>query len=369
MVTKSLDLGGAERLVVDMARHLRLANLEVAHVLSSADALVPELSGQGVTVHCLGASTHWDLSWVRRLRQLLGGQGFDVVHFHLPYSAALGRLAVASLPGPRRPAVAYTEHCLWDHTSAPVRWLNRLGARWDRAWVAVSAASWQSLPPRLRARCQVVHHGVDTEVLGRLGACGRERARARLRRELGLAAGSLVVVCVGNLRPQKDHATFLRAARAVLDLGVKAHFAVVGSGSCLAEAQALADRLGLGRAVSFLGARPDAVELVAGSDLFLLTSRYEGRPVALMEAMALGVPVVASAVGGVPELVEDGVSGRLVPPGRPEEAAKAAVELLGDPGLLAATGAAARRASRSFDLKVAVQSMEHLYAALAASRR
>ena len=162
VVIKCLGYGGAERLLVDLmaSRDARSFDYEVAYVLAAEDALVPAVRAEGVPVHALGATANWDLRWMPRFATLLRRGDFDVVHFHLPYAAALGRLVVASLRTGRRPAVVYTEHSLWEKTAAPVRYLNRLGIGRDQALVAVSSAAHDALPEALGPRAEVVVHGV-----------------------------------------------------------------------------------------------------------------------------------------------------------------------------------------------------------------
>ena len=134
---------------------------EFAYVLASENALVPAVQASGVTVHCLGARHNGDLRWTLRLRRLLVEGRFDIVHFHLPYAAALGRLVARSLPRGQRPVLMYTEHSLWHKTVAPVRVLNRATIGLDKALVAVSPAAHDALPASLRAHATVVIHGVD----------------------------------------------------------------------------------------------------------------------------------------------------------------------------------------------------------------
>ena len=163
LVIKCLGYGGAERLLVDVVanRDRDSFHYEVAYVLRSEDALVPAMEATGVRVHCLGAGGNADLRWVPALRRLLVDPGFDIVHFHLPYAAAVGRLVVASLPRARRPLVVYTEHSLWDKTAGPVKVLNRATIARDQALLVVSEAARSALPaplrsarPRRRARCR-----------------------------------------------------------------------------------------------------------------------------------------------------------------------------------------------------------------------
>lgn len=370
LVIKCLGYGGAERLLVDVvaARDAESFDEEVAYVLAAEDALVPAMRAEGVRVHALGATHNWDLRWMPRFASLLREGRFDVVHFHLPYAAALGRLVVAALPKDRRPAVVYTEHSLWDRTAAPVRVLNRLTIGRDQALVAVSPAAHDALPEALRPRAEVVVHGVhlsrSDEMLDR-----RQQIRSEVRAELGVGTDEFVVLTVANLRTEKGYDVLLDAARLVADRGAPIRFAAVGRGPLRDELHARRQALGLEATFSFLGQRSDVLRLLAGSDAFVLASHHEGLPVALMEATSIGLPIVATGVGGVPQVLTDEVSGLLVPPGQPDALARAVERLAGDPELGRRLGSAAKARSAMFDVTVATRRMEDIYRQVAPGPR
>ena len=150
LVIKCLGYGGAERLLVDMVAAGDPARVayEVAYVLRAQNALVPAVEKAGIPVHALGATHNADLRWMRTLRHVLARGDYDVVHFHLPYAAALGQMVVTSLPRGARPGVVYTEHSLWDRTPLVIRALLRASLRRGELLVAVSQASRDALPVR-----------------------------------------------------------------------------------------------------------------------------------------------------------------------------------------------------------------------------
>lgn len=362
LVIKCLGYGGAERLLVDMvaARDRVAFDYEVAYVLAAENTLVPAIRAEGVPVHSLGAGHNWDLRWMAGFRRLLEDGRFDVVHFHLPYAAAMGRLVIASLPRARRPAVIYTEHSLWDRTAAPVRLVNRLTIGRDQALVAVSAAAHEALPEPLKARAEVIVHGVDlsrsAEMLEQ-----REQIRAEVRSELGVAADELLVLTVANLRTEKGYDVLLDAARIVADHGDPIRFRAVGRGPLEAELEARRRDLDLGDRFRFLGPRDDVVRLMVGSDVFVLPSRHEGLPVSLMEATSVGLAVVATAVGGVPGVLTNGEDALLVPPGSPAALAEAVERMGTDPELRSRLGTSARGRSTVFDVAEASRRIEQIY--------
>ena len=170
-----------------------------------------------------------------------------------------------------------------------------------------------------------------------------------------------MVGTVANLRPVKGYPDLLAAAARVIEVLPDTRFVAVGQGPQEAEIRALHARLGLGERVKLLGYRRDAVRVIGACDVFCLASRHEGLPVALMEALALGLPVVATGVGGVTEVVDDGVEGLLVAPGRPDLLAAALLEVLGDADRRHHLAEAAARRGAALSIERAVRRTEAVY--------
>lgn len=359
---KGLGPGGAERLLVSAARVRDRAGFdyEAGYLLPWKRHLVGELQAQGVRVHCLDSTGAHDLAWALRLRRLLAERRFQVVHCHSPYVAGVARLVVRSLPAASRPRTLTTEHTLWSSYAPATRWLHRATFGLDAAAFAVSMPVRASLPAGLRAGVRVLTHGlVVDEVRTRL------QDRAEARTELGIDHDEVLVATVANYRAAKGYPDLLEAARLVTAREPKIRFAAVGQGP---DEQTIAARhreLGLAERFVLLGYRPDALRIVAACDIFVLASRHEGLPVALMEALTLGRPVVATAVGGVPGAVSDGVEGRLVAPARPDLLAEAIVALARDPACRQRMSVAAARRGREFDISAAVRDIEAVYRDLA----
>lgn len=357
-----MGYGGAERLLVDMlaVRDREGFDYEFAYVLAAENGLVPAVRATGVTVHELGARSDFDLRWLARFRRLLLDGQFDIVHFHLPYTAAVGRLVAASIPKSRRPILMYTEHSLWDRTPTPVRMLNRSTIGLDDALVVVSPAAHDALPSALRARAQVVVHGVDLSsakaLVGR-----RDEIRREVRAELGVNDDEVLAITVANLRAEKGYDVLLEAAQIVAERGLPVRFAAVGRGPLKQELETRHSELGLGDHFSFLGPRGDVPRLLAGSDIFVLPSHHEGMPVTLMEATSIGLAIVATKVGGVPGILTDQESALLVAPGRPDLMADAVARLAADPELRRSLGTAAQTLSTRFDVAAASHRIEDIY--------
>jgi glycosyltransferase involved in cell wall biosynthesis len=363
-LVKGLGPGGAEHLLVLSARRRDRTAVEprTAYLLPQKTALVAALEAEDVPVTCLGGPRLADPRWVLRIRRSVLAEPVDVVHAHSPLAAVGARLALRTIPRERRPRMVTTDHSLWSGHGRLMRWADRLTCWADDAHMAVSQAVLASLPARLRRRTEVVLHGIDVEGIRELRA-----SRDEVRKELGLRADGTIVGTVANLRAIKGNAELFAAARMVLDEEPDIRFVTVGQGPQEQELRALHAELGLGDGLRMLGHRTDAVRVMGACDLFCLASRREGLPVALMEALALGLPVVATHVGGIPEVVTDGVEGRLVPPRDPRALADAVLALARDERRRAEMATAAAARGDQLSVTTAVRRTEAVYRELVAS--
>ena len=355
--------GGAEVLVAAIARRLKPERFEsiVCATRTVDDEVRAGLERDGVRVLHLDRTSRYRLDAWRPLVRLLRGHERTVVHAHKFGSnlwAALLRHVVDV------PAVVAHEH-VWSFEGDPLR---RLLDRFVTSPVVdvtltVSEATRrqmievEKLPPD---RVRVFRHGIPRPA--------PSRDDRDPRRELGIATGDFAVGTVCVLRPQKAVERLLEAAALARRDVPNLRVVVVGDGPERAGLELLATRLGLDRVVVFAGARREVGPYVASFDVCVNSSRYEGSPLAVMEFMAAGKPIVATAVGGVPELLDD--CGILVSPEDPEAIAAALVRLARDPGERERLGHAARRRQRtSFDLDANVRELEDLYEALVDGRR
>jgi glycosyltransferase involved in cell wall biosynthesis len=364
-VIKGLGPGGAEHLLAETAGTLDPARAEVtcAYVLPAKDHLVDSLERAGVRTVCVGPASQGgsNLGWPVRLARLVRSGDWDVVHVHSPLPASVARLAARSVRG-SRPQVITTEHNAWGTFQWGTRLLNRLTIRRDRTVFAVSDEVHTSIKGSTRTRAVTLRHGID---IAKAAAFARDRDQVRA--ELGIRPDEVVIGIVANFRPQKDYPSLVRAARLLLDSGTTARWVVVGQGPLEAEIRSLAAATGLGDAMLFTGFRPDAQRVMSGFDVFTLSSVFEGLPVALMEACALGLPVAATAVGGVAESLRDGVDALLVPPSDPAALADAWRRLVDDPGLRSRFAAAARSKATEFDADRVTETLMAAYDAAAAA--
>jgi glycosyltransferase involved in cell wall biosynthesis len=357
-LVKGLGPGGAEHLMVAAAtvRDRDAFRYEADYLLPWKDALVGPLEQLGVPTRCLDVRDERDLRWAWRLRARLLHEPVDILHAQSPYPAGIARLVVRTLPKRVRPKLVYTVHNTFQSFSTPTRILNGITYPLDDADLAVSVEVHETIWRRLQDRTEIVVHGI---LLPEVRAALAERGETRA--ELGIGPDECVVGTIANFRAQKDYPNLLATARVLVDRGWPGRIVAVGQGPLEAEMRALHDRLGLGDRVLLLGQRDDAVRVLAACDVFTMASDNEGLPVALMEALALGLPVAATAVGGIPEAVTDGVEGILVAPKDPEALADAIAAITSDPDRRAAMAEAARRAGTRFDIRNAARHIEQLY--------
>ena len=356
-LVKGLGPGGAERLVVtqvlgaDPSRHRH----DVRYLLAHKDHLVSELTAAGIDVDCLDARRELDPGWVARLRRGLLDDPVDVVHIHSPVVAAVVRPLVRTLPVAERPAVVTTEHNRWPRHRRATRWANRLTIGLDDATLAVSDDVRATM--RGRADIRTVVHGVD------LAAVRATADRAAVRAELGVDATEVLVVCVANLRREKALDQLVEAAAIASSTAPSLRYALVGQGPLEGEIRRAVAHHGLTDRFAVLGYRDDAARVLSGADVFTLSSRHEGLPVALMEALALGLPIVATAAGGVPEAV--GTAGIVVAVDDAAALAAAHVALATDEQRRSVMAAAAEVEAERFSAQRAVAEIEAIYDAVA----
>jgi glycosyltransferase involved in cell wall biosynthesis len=308
-VLGSLQIGGGERVALELASGQTAAG-HIVTVFTLAPPpdgpLADSFRQRDVAVQRVGKRPGFDVTLPFRLGAAFRRRRVDVVHTHnrlpLIYGAAGGKLAGAR--------VVHTRHGPGKGTRRE-QWLRRGAGQFLDAYVAVSpelrslAESLGDCAPRKLA---VIENGID---FARFAQAGGERAGARA--SLGIPEGAWVVGSVGRLAREKDYPGLVRAVAPML--GPDARLLLVGDGG---EAEAIRREIqacGVGQYVAMPGARNDVPRMLAAMDAFALSSKMEGLPLCVLEAMAARLPLVATAIGGLPALIQDGVTGYLVPPG------------------------------------------------------
>lgn len=363
-VVENLERGGLERMVIDLA----LAQQAAGHrprvaCLFEPGALAGELRGQGVEVFACHKTAGLDLGAVRRLRAWLqavpAGVPERVIHTH---NANAHYHAVAALLGSPGARLVNTRHGMGaSQPRSRGEWLYRR-SMWRTDVVAAvceaARARFSAQGVRPRAHLLAVPNGIRVETF----AAANEERRAALRNVLGLAPGTRILGTVGRLNPVKDQAMLLRAfARVHAEAGDTA-LVLVGDGALRAELEAQAAASGAGDAVHFLGDRGDVRQLLQGFDVFVLSSRSEGYSMALLEACASGLPIVATDVGGNREIVIDDRNGVIVPVADAAALSTALLGLLRDPARAQRLGTSGRDwALRDASVQVMAARYDGLY--------
>jgi glycosyltransferase involved in cell wall biosynthesis len=342
----SLNVGGAEILAARLARRLRGSFRFVFACLDDVGPLGEQLREDGFPVYSLDRKPGFDWGCPRRLARLLHTERVDLVHAH-QYAPFFYGLA-ARFGGRRRP-ILFTEHGRHqpDFPRRKRMLANRLLlSRRDRV-VGVGVAVQQALianegiPAR---RVGVLYNGIDVD------AFAAAADRAEIRRFLGVRSDEFVIVQVARFDYLKDHGTALRAFTRVIGHLPRARLVLVGDGPERSAIENQMRELNLVDKVRLLGTRKDVDQLLQGADVFLLTSVSEGIPLTVIEAMAAGLPVVGTAVGGMGEVVADGSTGYLAQAGDDASLSEHILRLAGDPDLRCRMGASGRaRAKDLFD--------------------
>lgn len=332
-VVDSLEVGGAERLVVLLAEHQRRQGLHVrVHALYGRGPLADGLIAQGIDVVCHGARPR-GLQGLGSLRRALRQRRPDAMHCH-NISATLVGAPAAVLE--RVPACISTRH----------GWARREGAWRAEAKFSLAARGCS----RVVAVCEAARRELAAAPFanpGRIVTIVNGAQAPTVTRESRAPVDRCVVISVARLNWAKDHATLLRALAVARLQRPELEVRLVGGGVELANLQALADTLGIRDAVTFLGERSDIGDCLSDAHVFALSSVTEGLPVALLEALAIGLTPIVTDVGGMPEVVARAGVGTVVPPGDAGRMAQALVDVAAARDRWAEWAATARAAFES----------------------
>jgi glycosyltransferase involved in cell wall biosynthesis len=357
-IIDSLPREGAEILLFDIVSRCDPVSFSFAvAALTRGGGAAEMISAAGIPVRLLGRRSRWDLPAFLRLRRLVREYRPSIVHTHLFSSRLWGTLAVRLSGVPA--AIVHTEHNTSEWKGSRRAAADRVLSLLTDRMVAVSAPVRDSLVSCCRiaaGRITVIENGLNFE---RMPAAV---SRPELMRRLKLPPESLLVGIVAALTPKKGHVYFLEAAARILSRRRDVRFLVLGEGEIRGDLERLAEEKGIGGNVHFLGSRPDAIEIIAAVDVFVLSSIREGLSLALLEAMALARPAVVTSVGGAAGVIESGRTGILVPPRDSPALAEAIDRLLADPDLRRETGERAAAAVRKrFDAGRMIRDYEELY--------
>jgi glycosyltransferase involved in cell wall biosynthesis len=356
-VIDSLGAAGAEHQLVTLIPHLRRHGVECeVAALQAPYTLQPLLEDLGVTVHALDLRNSRNFILAsRRLSALLKRKHYDIVHAHLWYSITAVGFSRRSSSTQKR---FLTFHNSVYQQYPPKSLVRRARKVFDRLllryridrciavtqFIATSNKALLAIP-----RVDVIFNGLDLDQIPRFS----EQERLKIREQLGCSQDEFLIVTAGRLEEQKGHTVLIDAVASLAHTAPAIKVLIFGQGSIRQLLQNKISSLGLESKVTLAGSvdHPSLFRAIAAADVFVFPSVHEPFGLAAAEAMAIGTPVVASAVDGLPELVEDGVSGKLVPARDAEQLSRAIGELMQDPALRQRLAAAARQRARAlFDI-------------------
>ena len=359
-VIHALGVGGAEVLVDQMLRLLSDEFRCVVAVLDEIGEIGERLKQDGFTVEHLHRRPGIDRGCAKRLHEFADREGAEILHAH-QYTPFFQSMLSRGLFG-RRPVV-FTEHGRHfpDVPSRKQMVVNRLMLRSCDRLIGCGVAVRQALIDNEglpESRVEVIYNGVDLSTFGKPSAGARERIRA----EFDFASTDFVAVLVARLHELKDHQTALRAVDEARRQIPGLRLLLAGDGDQRAAIEQTIQKRGLAQTVTLAGTRKDVADLLAASDVFLMSSISEGIPLTVIEAMAARRPVVSTSVGGIPELVEHGVTGLLAASGDSASLAASLVQLYRRPDLRERMAiVAARYAAEKFSLNRMLNGYRDVY--------
>jgi glycosyltransferase involved in cell wall biosynthesis len=352
----ALQYGGAENMVGDLVETIDNAAFTVGY-MEAKDDLVPRLVDAGVSIKSFDEEFRFDPRAFSDLRRFIRAESFDVVHAHLPYAQTVGRLATVGLDVG---GVVSTQHNVADTWHPVTRVTERVTRSLDTVTVAVSEGVEKSFtgsshpPNKLADDWCTIYNGIDVDGFDQQVDSADTAA---VLDEFDLDPDMLTLLNVGRYVPVKRQSEVIRAvARTSFDT----QLLVVGDGPLKAELRALVSELGLSDRVHVTGRVADIEPFYAVGDIFVAPSRGEGLPITLLEAMDVGLPVVATDIPGIREVVDDDVTGQLYEPGDIEALCTALFKFC-DPSVRRCYGTAGYERVKS---RFSVEQMATLYAEL-----
>lgn len=347
--------GGGQAQLVELCRYLKQRGHQQLVACPPDAVLRTVLQAEGIAACDLSARNDLDLRAAWRLRRLLRAHDFAIVHFHTARAHSL----TPWLPRRRGRAARFVVSRLMDYRP---HWRPRVRYLYNRCVDGVIAIS-QAIVDVLcavgvdAARVRLIYLGIDCSPFDDIGA-----QREAVRREWGAMAEDLVIFTAAVLTPRKGHAVLLDAFAQLLREGRRVRWVICGTGPLRETLERRAQELDVARAVTFTGFSAAVPRLLAGADVFVLPSLHEGLGIAAIEAMAAGLPVIASRVGGLAEIVVDGETGILVPAGDAAALAAAIRRVAADPAWAHAAGQRGRtRALARFTSAATAQAVEAYY--------
>ncbi len=350
-----LETGGAESLLVNIARKLDKTrfNVKIAYIWGPG-SLAAEIRRAKISVFDLSRKGKLDPLVLIRLIFLLKREKIRILHTHLVHASIVGRVA-AKLAGVTQ-IISTRHYGYYEREKSLINWLERKTAAFNSRFIAISESVKDYLTRKQKYDCEkviVLHNAIDLNLFDSAHQVGVSKSGV-----------SPVIGSVGRLHSSKGYVTLLRSMPYVIDRFPGVKLVIVGTGRERGRLDRLCAQLGIAGNVVFLGSvKPSEIPLLLRTfTAFVLASNWEGFGLAAVEAMASSLPLVASDVGGLSEIVQDGITGFLVPARRPRVLAQRIVQLLENPDLCLQMGNEGRRRAQAlFSLDSMVKKLEDLY--------
>lgn len=356
-IIATLDIGGAERQLVELVKRLDKNKYNVTVCcITRGGPMEENLKKLGIEYHLLHKRFKFDFTVIFKLTRLIRQKKIDLVHTWNFTANAWGRLCawVAGVP-----IIIASEHGTFSPVLKRQILVDKLLSKCTDKIITVSN-NFKECIERIEKipheKIIAIHNGID------INEFGTSVNNANLKNELKIDKECPVVGIVARLDPLKDHESFLRAAEYIIKKMPEVRFLIVGDGELRGKLESLAKEVGLSKKVIFTGFRRDITNILSIINVFVLCSISEALGIAVLEAMASSKPVVATNVGGIPEVVKDEETGILVPPGNPEALAESITRLLKNKEEARRIGLAGRRrVEKYFDIKLKVKKVEEIY--------
>jgi glycosyltransferase involved in cell wall biosynthesis len=360
-LVEDMKTGGAERVIADIAEGLDRNRYDVrVWCITRGGDTADELTEKGIAVMILGISSYHNPFKILKLKRLLREAAPDIVHTHGYFASVIGRLSAQKADV--SVILAHVHSTYWDYKKRHIFMERKLSRFTDKIICCSKAVEnfVRDFEKIGKGKTAVIYNGVDEERF-----YPREDTPS-IRSELGIDENAPLVGTVSSLTPHKGHEYLFRAASLVKEEFPSAKFLIVGDGPLRTELEDLVKNLSVYPDILFTGTRKDVPKILSVMDVFVLPSSFrEGLGIAIIEAMAAEKPVVATDIGGIPEVVKQGETGFLVPPGDPRALAKAIIELLQNPEKAREIGKKGRvRFKEKFTRKHMLSEIDALYQSL-----
>ena len=332
------SLGGGQMHVLLLAKYLQRKNIEVAIATEATGWLVEQSQTLEIPTYAIAISNKITWQSFHNIYQLLKSQKFDVIHTHGGTAGFWGRLVAASLHN--KPKIIHTYHGLHYLNTAQTKSpqqkiktaifqkIDQLLLQITDQIICVCRSDYEkAIAAKVASpsKTSIVYNGIEIDRFSH--PLHKETARKKFY----IASTDFIFGNVGRLHEQKGHQYLLKAFAKVAD---RSRLLIIGDGDLKDELIQLADNLQISDRVLFLGARSDVHEFLSAIDIFVMPSLWEGQPIALLEALAIGKPCIVSAVDGIPEIITNGINGLLVSPHNIEQLAQAMNQAIGNPEML-----------------------------------